>query len=173
MNTISTFDHRPSPNHSMRSGRNTSRGVALNAVMKGSNIALSVRERPISTPSGSPTTIARAKPTANPAALTPSGVQITPVANSRQSVPATWLGVVKKSLVPADIGTRRGRISQTSSSTTMLPVPSSTGSKRCQPRRADAACSPAGASSTFSVCDSLIVRSAKGMPHARPTGCPR
>ena len=39
MKTITTFDHRPSPNHSITSGRNTSRGVALNAVMNGSSIA--------------------------------------------------------------------------------------------------------------------------------------
>ena len=46
MNTITTFDHSPSPNHSITSGRNTSRGVALKAVMNGSNMALSVARAP-------------------------------------------------------------------------------------------------------------------------------
>src|SRR5712692_2491604 len=131
MNTIATFDHRPSPSHSMRSGKNTSRGVALNAVMNGSNIALSVRDRPIRTPSGSPTRIARPRPSAKPEALTPSGTQIVPVANICQSVPAIWLGVVKNSLVPGDSVTRRGTNSHTRRSATMLPAPSSVGSRRC------------------------------------------
>ncbi len=113
MNTITTFDHSPSPNHSISSGRNTSRGVALNAVMNGSSIALSVRERPISTPSGSPTTIASPSPSAKPEALTPSGAQIVPVANIAHSVPAIWLGVVKNSLVPADSVTKCGSSSHT------------------------------------------------------------
>ena len=89
MNTITTFDHRPSPNHSITSGRNTSRGVALNAVMKGSSMALSVRERPISTPSGSADHDGEAEPEREARALTPSGVQIAPVANMLHSVPTT------------------------------------------------------------------------------------
>ena len=39
-------------------------------------------------------------------ALTPSGFQIEPVTNMFQSVPAIWLGVVKNSLVPAEIVTK-------------------------------------------------------------------
>ena len=71
----------------------------------GSSIALSVRERPSRTPSGTPTAIDRPSPSAKPLALTPSGAQIVPVANIFHSVPAIWLGVVKNSLVPAEIVT--------------------------------------------------------------------
>ena len=145
MNTITTFDHSPRPNHSITSGRNTSRGVALNAVMNGSSIALSVRERPISTPSGSPTTIARPSPSAKPEALTPSGAQIVPVANIVQSVPAIWLGVVKNSLVPAESVNRRGSSSHTISRATMLPTPRMVGSKRRHRLFAGARRSSAGA----------------------------
>ena len=156
MNTIATFDHRPSPNHSISSGRNTSRGVALNAVMNGSSIALSVRERPIRTPSGSPTTIARPSPSAKPEALTPSGAQIVPVANIAHSVPAIWLGVVKKSLVPAESGTRRGSSSHTSSRATMLPTPRIVGSKRRHTLFDGARRPSAGANSALRVRVSVI-----------------
>ena len=122
MKTITTFDHRPSPSHSTTSGRNTRRGVALSAVMNGSSIALSMRERPSRMPSGKPTAIDKPSPSAKPEALTPSGSQIAPVANRFQIVPAILLGVVKNSLVPADRVKILGRISQTSSSSTMLPV---------------------------------------------------
>src|SRR6516225_3678124 len=137
MNTIMTFDHRPSPNHSRRSGRNTSRGVALKAVMKGSNIALRVADRPSRTPTGSPTAKAEA--------LTLSGPQIAPVANILQSVPPISLGTVKNSLVPSCIVMRRGRSSQTSSRTTMLPKPRMAGSKRCHMPFLGAARSSTGA----------------------------
>ena len=36
----------------------------------------------------------RPRPSAKPDALTPSGVQIAPVENSRHSVPTIWLGVM-------------------------------------------------------------------------------
>ena len=74
--------------------------------------------------------IARVSPMANAEALTPSGAQIMPVANMSQSVPATWLGTAKNSLVPAFIGTRSGRNCQTSSSAIIVAVPSTVGSKR-------------------------------------------
>src|SRR5215813_3174121 len=137
MNTIMTFDHRPSPNHSSRSGRNTSRGVALKAVMNGSNIALSVADRPSRTPTSRP--IAKAE------ALTPSGPQIVPVANILHSVPPTSLGTVKNSLFPSCMVMRRGRSSQTSSRTTMLPKPRTAGSKRCHTPFLGAASSSTGA----------------------------
>src|SRR6516162_4189861 len=145
MNTIMTFDHRPSPNHSRRSGRNTSRGVALKAVMKGSNIALSAADRPSRTPRGRPTAIAIDSPIAKAEALTPSGPQIAPVANILQSVPPISLGTVKNSLVPSCIVMRHGRSSQTSSRTTMLPKPRMAGSKRCHMPFLGAARSSTGA----------------------------
>src|SRR5262249_18300515 len=123
MNTITTLDHSPRPNHSMTSGRNTRRGVALKAVMNGSNIALSVRERPSRMPSGSAMTIAMPSPSAKPVALTASGAQIDPLANMVHSVPTTWLGVAKNSLVPADSVKMRGNASHATTSTTMPPAP--------------------------------------------------
>ncbi len=63
--------------------------------------------------------MARARPSAKPEALTPSGVQIAPVANSRHSVPTIWLGVVKNSLVPADMVMIRGSTSHSNSRTRM------------------------------------------------------
>src|SRR5215471_12500959 len=145
MNTIMTFDHRPSPNHSRRSGRNTSRGVALKAVMNGSNIALSVAERPSRTPTGRPTAIAIKSPIAKAEALTLSGSQIVPVANILHSVPPTSLGTAKNSLVPSCMVMRRGRSSQTSSRTTMPPKPRTAGSKRCHMPFRGAASSSTGA----------------------------
>jgi hypothetical protein len=67
--------------------------------------------------------MARPRPTAKPDALTPSGFQIDPVANIVQSVPTIALGVVKNSLVPADIVTSRGSNSHTISSTATLATP--------------------------------------------------
>src|SRR6516165_298314 len=145
MNTIMTFDHRPSPNHSRRSGRNTSRGVALKAVMKGSNIALSAADRPSRTPSGRPTAIAIDSPIAKAEALTPSGAQIAPVANILHRVLPISLGTVKNSLVPSCIVMRRGRNSQTSSRTAMLPQPRMAGSNRCHMPFLGAARSSTGA----------------------------
>ena len=69
--------------------------------MNGSNIALSVRERPSSTPSGSPTAIDSTRPMVKPAALTPSGAQSVPVTIMVHSVTPIRLGVVKYILVPA------------------------------------------------------------------------
>jgi hypothetical protein len=128
--TTATFDQMPMPNHSINSGRKTSRGVALNAVMNGSTMALSVGERPSNTPSGKPTTMASRRPIAKADALTPSGAQMLPVANMVHNVPAIWLGTVKNSFVPAFIGTKSGRNCQTSSRRTIVPVPRMVGSKR-------------------------------------------
>src|SRR5262249_44474495 len=144
MNTIMTFDHRPSPNHSRRSGRNTTRGVALKAVMKGSKLGLLAAGRLSRTPRGRPTAIAIDSPIAKAEALTPSGAQIAPVANILHSVPPTSLGTVKNSLVPSCIVMRRGRSSQTSSRTTMLPKPRMAGSRRCHTPFLGAASSSAG-----------------------------
>jgi len=100
--------------------------------MKGSNIALSVADRPSRMPSGRPTTIAKASPTANAAALTPSGDQIEPVASISHSVSKMRLGTVKKSLVPDFIGKTCGTSSQTTSRSTMAVVPIAIDSMRCR-----------------------------------------
>ena len=64
--------------------------------------------------------MARPSPSAKPEALTPSGAQITPVANSRHSVPTIWLGVVKNSLVPAYMVMIHGSTSHSTSRMRML-----------------------------------------------------
>ena len=117
-----------------------------------------------------------------PEALTPSGAQIVPVANMFHSVPATWLGVVKNSLVPSHIVTKCGNSSQTSSSTAMLPTPSTVGSKRRHRLSAGAANSSAGARrrdrldglrvSLMAYCPARhgnAVRSAQRMPSVNTT----
>ena len=175
---MATLDHSPSPNHSISSGRKTSRGVALNAVMNGSSMALSVLERPSKTPSGRPARIASPSPTAKAAALTPSGAQIEPVANICHSVPAISLGTVKNSLVPAFMGMRSGRNCQTRRRSTMLPAPSAVGSMRRHSRPAGAAASagPAVAKSAWSSAMTYCparhgkaLRSAKRMPSVSTT----
>ena len=57
-------------------------------------------------PSGRPTTIASASPSANAVALTPSGAHSEPVTIICHSVPTIWLGTAKNSFVPAFSGTK-------------------------------------------------------------------
>ncbi len=156
-NTIATFDHSPMPNHSINSGKKTSRGVALNAVMNGSNMALSTLERPTRMPSGKPTTMAMSSPMANAVALTPSGAHSEPDTIICHSLPAIWLGTVKNSRVPALSGTKYGTICQTRSSTTKLMVAQALGSmRRHRLRRGASSAPPSAATRASRVCVSAI-----------------
>src|SRR5690349_16632178 len=128
--TTATFDHSPMPSHNIKSGRKTSRGVALNAVTNGSNIAFSVADRPSRIPSGRPAAIAKARPIANAVALTPSGAQIVPEVNICHRVAKIRLGTVKNSLVPCWIGMTCGSNSQTTSKSAIVAVPSAIDSMR-------------------------------------------
>ena len=103
MNTITTFDHSPSPNHSMQQRqehqprRRVERGdERIEHRIERARAPEQDAERQ---PDQRSRDQARAR---NRDALTPSGCQIVPVANIFQSVPAIWLGVVKNSLVPGD-----------------------------------------------------------------------
>ena len=121
--TISTTVFMPIPNQTRKIGRNTSRGVALNAVTNGSNIAFNVCDRPRMTPSGSATMTDSPRPMLKAVELNLSAGQIMPVENISYSLMPIADGVVKKSCIPFEKVTKKGNASHRRRTRTIKPIP--------------------------------------------------